>query len=92
MSKTDYFEQARLCFENEEYEQAKALFEKAADKGNADAMFALGTMYLEGKGVPKDIKMAKSWIIKAKHNNHPVAMFYWDIVKGLTQEEILSDG
>jgi TPR repeat protein len=43
----------------------------AAEQGHADAQFSLGGMYLEGKGVPKDIVYSHMWIILAAANGHP---------------------
>lgn len=91
MPKTDYYVQARICHENNEYGQAKALYEKAVENRNADAMFSLGVMYLIGQGIPRDAGLAKRYILKAKQEAHPVAMFYWDIIKGMTQEDLDAD-
>jgi TPR repeat protein len=38
---------------------------RAADKGNADAMYNLGRMYESGQGVAKDLKRAKERYSKA---------------------------
>jgi TPR repeat protein len=43
----------------------------AAEQGHADAQFSLGGMYLEGKGVPKDIVYSHMWLILAAANGHP---------------------
>jgi TPR repeat protein len=40
-------------------------FNKAAAKGNPDAMTAIGEMYASGNGVKKDKKVAKEWFAKA---------------------------
>ncbi len=37
------------------YERAAELWQQAAAKGYAEAQFLLGTLYYEGKGVPKDV-------------------------------------
>ena len=44
---------------------AIAYYQKQAMAGNTDAMLELGTLYLEGRGVPKDRELAKSWYQKA---------------------------
>ena len=42
------------------YVRAKALFEQASALGDAKSMNNLGMLYLDGRGVQKDIKMAKT--------------------------------
>ncbi len=44
---------------------AIAYYQKQAMAGNTDAMIELGTVYLEGRGVPKDRDLAKFWYQKA---------------------------
>ena len=39
-------------------ERAAEWFEKAALQGNAEAMYSLAKLYLEGKGVPENIERA----------------------------------
>ena len=43
------------------YQQAAAWFQKAANQGFADAQNNLGVMYANGKGVAKDYQQAKAW-------------------------------
>lgn len=59
---------AKIYESQNNFERAKELYEKAGDRKDKEAapMFsALGDMYKEGKGVPKDIKEAKKWYEKA---------------------------
>lgn len=88
MSAADMFLKARLLYEKKEFSQALEFFRKSAAKGNTDAMFALGIMYLSGNGGNIDVESAKKYIAKAKQCDHPVAMFYWDLVKDVTQEDL----
>ncbi len=46
---------------------------KAGD-GNPEAIFKVGTMYLNGTGVDRDFKQAYDYFIKAKKVNYPHAM------------------
>ena len=39
--------------------------EKAAKGGSVVAQYLLGTLYLEGRGVPKDVQAADAWARKA---------------------------
>lgn len=43
---------------------------KAADKGNAEAEDALGTIYFDGEVVPKDYPKAAEWYEKAASHGH----------------------
>ena len=84
----DYiFNKAQELYDNKEYVQALELYEEAAGRGSADAMFALGVVYLTGDGVSIDVELAKRYIAKAKKLNHPVAMFYLDIIEDYSQED-----
>jgi TPR repeat protein len=48
-----------------DYENALVWYNKAAEKGSADAMSALSLMYWNGKGVKKDKKVSREWEAKA---------------------------
>jgi TPR repeat protein len=48
---------------------------KAVDKGDHSAMFNIGTMYREGKGVPKDANQAVAWYTKSANAGESVAMY-----------------
>ena len=48
-----------------DYTKAFALFQKAADQGNANGQNNLGSMYYNGRGVPQDYKKAVEWYQKA---------------------------
>ena len=43
---------------------AIAYYQKQAMAGNSDAMLELGTVYLEGRGVPVDRELARAWYQK----------------------------
>ena len=51
---------ATVAFEASEYQTALALFNKGANRSNAHSLYSLGNMYQNGKGVPKDEKVAYS--------------------------------
>jgi uncharacterized protein len=48
-----------------DYVQARKWFQKAADAGDADAMYNLGVLYQNGQGVARDSARARYWIQKA---------------------------
>ncbi len=50
-------------------EEAKQIT-KAAEQGDADAQFRLGTMYYFGRGVPKDHREAAKWFMKVAEQGH----------------------
>jgi TPR repeat protein len=61
------------------YDKALEWYEKAAAKGDADAMFDLGELYQEGQdeggqGVPRNYDTAREWYEKSAARNHSMAM------------------
>ncbi|MXS84928.1 sel1 repeat family protein [Nitrosomonas sp. HPC101] len=51
------------------------LFLEKARKGNADAQYQLGLLYLTGKGTLQDFSEASKWFILAAEQNHPLAQY-----------------
>ncbi len=51
------------------------LFLEKAKKGNADAQYQLGILYLTGKGTLQDFSEASKWFILAAEQNHPLAQY-----------------
>ena len=49
----------------QDYAKAREWYEKAADKGDADAMADLGVLYANGQGVAQDYAKAREWYEKA---------------------------
>jgi TPR repeat protein len=56
-------------------EKAKHWYEKAAELGDAEAMYALGLMH-GGEESLRDSKVSFKWFEKAAHKGHPAAMTY----------------
>jgi TPR repeat protein len=48
------------------FEDAMIWYQRAADGGDAEAMFAIGELYEQGKGVKKDLVTATKWYGKAR--------------------------
>ena len=46
----------------QDYTQAAKWFRLAAEQGNVDAQYNLGTMYSNGQGVPQDYAQAVKWL------------------------------
>ena len=55
------------------YGQALALYCQAAQRGDAQAFFNLGWMYLNGRGVARDDRTAVMWLRKAADHGVPQA-------------------
>lgn len=58
----------------EENEAAFELYEKAALQGNADGMYGLGTLYLNGEGVEQSDEQTIAWFTRAAEAGHEVAI------------------
>lgn len=71
------------CYRVESYEEAVSWFRRAADMGNAEAMWRLGHCYFWGNGVTKSNKEAVSWFRWAADRGNAEAMnrlgdcYYW---------------
>jgi TPR repeat protein len=55
--------------------RAVELFGRAAEKGHKRAQLNLGTLYLLGQGVPRDVIQARAWLEKAAANGDPYALY-----------------
>jgi TPR repeat protein len=53
-----------------DYGKAREWYQKAADKGNAYAMYNLGGLYENGNGVAQDYGKAREWYQKAADAGH----------------------
>ena len=58
------------------YQQAAAWFQKAADQGYADSQFNLGIMSAEGLGMMQNYQQALAWYRKAANQGDADAQFY----------------
>jgi uncharacterized protein len=56
---------AHIHYLSGENELALTYYRMAADQGDAEGMFGLGSLYMVGEGVQKDPKQAFSWMKKA---------------------------
>ena len=61
--------QALECYD----EELIGLLQELAEQGDREARFALGTCYLEGKGVARDYAKAMVWYLLAARQGHPMA-------------------
>jgi TPR repeat protein len=56
------------------YNGAAAYYEQAAARGYALSMTALGGLYSQGRGVPKDPLIARHWFMLGASTGEPLAM------------------
>ena len=61
----DSFEEGGAAYKKGDYETAAAKFQEVAEKGDHRAMYALGSMYAAGNGLPVDYNKAFEWFNKA---------------------------
>jgi TonB family protein len=61
---------AGAAYQAQNYGNAFALFQQAAERGSAEAQFRLGAMYLEGRGVAPDTTEAEKWFRRAADQGH----------------------
>jgi TPR repeat protein len=73
-SAVEFANQAQVAYSKKNDKEAFILYKKAAELGNADAMFTLGTMYHFGEGVLKDPEEAFKWYKKAAELGNAEAM------------------
>lgn len=58
-----------------DYAKALEWFLKSADAGEAAAMYNIGTMYHDGRGVERNLKTAMAWYLKAHEKGHASAAY-----------------
>ena len=66
---------ARRCLDAKDFPKALALFQKAADEGDPNAMQYLGRLNLYGEGVEQDYGQARNWYQKAADAGNAEAMY-----------------
>ena len=74
------------------YAAAVSWFRRAADQGNADAQFNLGSMYATGQGVRRDQKAAVRWYRMAADQGRANAQFnlalIYDNGEGVARDDV----
>jgi len=58
----------------EDQEKSQQWLNQAAEQGDAYAMLCLGFAHRDGKGVTKNLNLAKDWLKKAHQGNEPTAI------------------
>lgn len=57
----------------EDQEKSQQWLLKAADQGDAYAMLCLGFAHRDGKGVPRDLSLARNWFERSRQAGEPTA-------------------
>jgi Sel1 repeat-containing protein/sporulation related protein len=68
------FEKAKTEFNQQNYERAALLLMPLAKQGHTDAQYALGYMYHNGLGVPRNYKLSIQWLSVASAKGNGKAM------------------
>ena len=85
-----------LAQTRDQFEQAAHWYERAARAGLTSAQVLLGSMYIDGRGVPSDGVRAYAWFNRANLDGHPNAARARDAIgnqltsQQLAQAEALS--
>lgn len=72
-----YYDKGSEALSYADYAEALKWFNKAADLGNANAMYNIGLLYHEGNGVVKNPAEAEKWYKKAADRGNVSAMKYF---------------
>ena len=72
---SDDFDDAVAAYANADYEKAYQLWRPLAEKGDGGAMFDLGVLYWDGKGIPRNRSLGVNWWRKAAEQNVAAAQY-----------------
>lgn len=86
----DQLRQAKDAYQRGDYATALRLFRPLAEKGNAEARYALGFMYEQGQGAPRDYREAAKWFRESAAQGYAYAQSRLGVMyaegQGLTQD------
>jgi TPR repeat protein len=68
-------EEGNEAYRQHDYAKAAELWRGLADKGDADAQYRLGTLYVEGKGVEQNDAQAMTWFLRAAEKGNALAQY-----------------
>lgn len=68
------YEKAKTAFNQKDYERTALLLKPLAEQGHADAEYALGYLYRNGLGVPRNYKLSIQWLNLAAAKGNEKAM------------------
>jgi hypothetical protein len=82
----------RLAFERGDYAQAMSEWQSAADHGDAEAEFGLGSLYeIGGADLKQDYKQANYWYQKSAAQNNAQAQYRLALIWAAGDNEFLPD-
>ena len=70
----DYYSAGTIAYEIHDYECAFDLFYKVAKKGNTDAQYVIGAMYINGEGTTADDKTGFYWLNEVRNQGQEKAI------------------
>ena len=65
---------AYILHKSGENEDAARYFRRAAEQGDADGQYGLGTLFASGDGMSRDAARARQWLERAGGQGHPQAV------------------
>lgn len=77
-----------ICHANDDYEGSYKYYLAEAQKGDANAMFFLGSLFQAGDGVKLDLEEAKKWYTMAAKHGNIDAMWALNTIDGDTVSKI----
>lgn len=91
-SSDELYQQGHALGKAGKYDQALPPLRRAAEAGNADAQFAVGSMYSNGLGVAQSKVEARAWFERAAVQDHPAALYnlglFYDLGAGISQDRL----
>jgi uncharacterized protein len=91
ISNADSLSEAQRAHRTGNYSEAAKLYRLAAESGNADARYALGSMYTYGEGVTADYQKAEKWYLLAAEKGHRDAQYTLGLIYGSGQQGLAQD-
>jgi hypothetical protein len=74
-AQSDEYKEAFSAYQTQNFSKAGEIWEKLADQGDVNALYALGVMTLRGEADNADEKQAFEWFQQAANKGHSTAMF-----------------
>ena len=87
IDETAEVEPGLLAYRSQAYEQALSLWLPLARKGNSEAQFFVGGLYMDGSGVEEDVVQAHAWWQLSAEKGHAKAQEFLDLIEALMTEE-----
>lgn len=76
-----------LAYRSQAYGRALSLWLPLAQKGNSEAQFFVGGLYMDGSGVEEDVVQAHAWWQLSAEKGHAKAQEFLDLIEAIMTEE-----